>query len=68
MTLNAAELIVARISGERWVNKYTGGRRHPTHGEISRLAYHLYEARGRQDGSHFADWLLAERELTHHYG
>ena len=32
--------------------------------EISRLAYEIYEARGRTDGSQLEDWLLAEQQLT----
>jgi len=31
---------------------------------IQRLAYHLYEQRGKVDGSDLEDWLLAESELT----
>src|SRR5688572_8916614 len=68
MTGNPTDLIAARITGERWVTKSTGDRGHLTHREISRLAYHFYEVRGRQEGGDIADWLLAERELTHHYG
>jgi hypothetical protein len=30
---------------------------------ISRRAYELWEARGRQDGGHEGDWYRAEREL-----
>ena len=32
--------------------------------EISRLAYQIYEARGRNGGSPLDDWLEAERQLT----
>jgi hypothetical protein len=32
--------------------------------EISRLAYEIYEARGRTDGSQLEDWLQAEHQLT----
>jgi hypothetical protein len=32
--------------------------------EISRLAYQIYEARGRTDGSQLDDWLQAEQQLT----
>ena len=35
----------------------------PSHEEIARLAYAHWEARGRQHGSHEADWYRAEREL-----
>ena len=31
--------------------------------EISRLAYEIYEQRGRTDGSQLEDWLQAERTL-----
>jgi hypothetical protein len=34
-----------------------------SHEEIARLAYAYWEARGRQHGSHEADWYRAEREL-----
>jgi hypothetical protein len=32
--------------------------------EIRRLAYQLYEERGREDGHDVDDWLRAETELT----
>jgi hypothetical protein len=32
--------------------------------EISRLAYQIYEARGRTDGSQLDDWLQAEQQLS----
>ena len=32
--------------------------------EISRLAYEIYEARGRTDGGQLDDWLRAEQQLT----
>lgn len=35
----------------------------PSHGEIARLAYSYWEARGRQHGSALEDWLRAEREV-----
>ena len=35
----------------------------PSHDEISRLAYALWEARGGGDGSSEQDWLEAERQL-----
>ena len=34
-----------------------------THGDIARLAYSYWEARGHQGGSPHEDWLRAEREL-----
>ena len=33
------------------------------HDEIARLAYQLYEDRGRQDGFHEEDWFQAENEI-----
>ena len=33
------------------------------HARIARLAYHLYEQRGRDDGQDLADWCTAEREI-----
>jgi hypothetical protein len=59
--------VTARLTGEALCAKYTGGRVHPTPDEIGRLAYHFYVARGRRDGHDVDDWLLAERELLHHY-
>lgn len=35
-----------------------------TEQEISRLAYQIYESRGRNGGSPLDDWLEAERQLT----
>jgi hypothetical protein len=32
--------------------------------EISRLAYQIYEARGRTAGSQLDDWLQAEQQLS----
>ena len=49
------------------MGKNTGRRLYPTHDEIARLAYSLYESRGRQEGCQLEDWLLAEQELVHHY-
>jgi hypothetical protein len=34
--------------------------------DIARLAYSLWEARGRQDGSPEQDWFRAEQELLSH--
>jgi len=62
-----ADIIAAETSGERSLGKYTGGRLLPTHDEIARLAFSLYESRGRQDGHHIEDWLRAEQELVRHY-
>jgi hypothetical protein len=36
--------------------------------DIARLAYALYELRGRTDGSDVEDWLQAERQLAQEKG
>ena len=59
--------ILSALSGERLLGKDTGTRERPTRDEVARLAYHFYEARGRQNGHAVDDWLSAERELQHHY-
>jgi hypothetical protein len=59
--------IVAALTGEGTMTKYTGGRERPSRDEIARLAYHFYETRGRRHGHDVEDWLSVERELTHHY-
>jgi hypothetical protein len=35
-----------------------------TEQDISKLAYQIYESRGRNGGSPLDDWLEAERQLT----
>ena len=62
-----ADEIIECATGEMGMGTYTGDPLAPTHGEIARLAYSLYEARGRQHGHELEDWLHAERELVHHY-
>jgi hypothetical protein len=37
--------------------------REPTHDEIARRAYQLYEERGGEHGRAWEDWFQAEREL-----
>ena len=37
--------------------------RAPTHDEIARRAYRLFEERGREPGREWEDWFRAEREL-----
>ena len=59
--------IAAILTGERMLTKYTGGVEPPSRDEIARLAYHLYETRGRRDGWDVDDWLAAEQELIRHY-
>ena len=41
------------------------GHEAPSHDEIAREAYALYEARGREDGWDVEDWLAAEEMLRH---
>ena len=62
-----ADIVVADITGEWDMGKYTGRRTSPTHDEIAQLAYSLYESRGRQEGHQIEDWLRAEQELVRHY-
>lgn len=57
--------IAAVLTGERMLAKNTGDRARPSQDEIARLAYELYESRGREDGQDIEDWLSAERQLTH---
>ena len=35
----------------------------PTHDEVARRAYQLFEERGREPGREWNDWFRAEREL-----
>jgi hypothetical protein len=37
------------------------GKAHLDYGEVTRVAYELYEQRGRADGHALDDWLNAER-------
>lgn len=67
MNRKSADVIIAAITGEGWTAKDTGGRQRPTRAEVAKLAYHRYEVNGRKDGNDIDDWLLAERELAHHY-
>jgi len=59
--------VTADITGQGSMGMYTGGRNRPTQDEIARLAYELYEMRGRRDGHDVEDWLAAERQLVHHF-
>ena len=56
--------IAATLTGDEMMSKNTSGGEHAPSDEIARLAYCLYEARGRRDGHDVEDWLEAERELT----
>jgi hypothetical protein len=60
---NAADLFAAHVTGESWVAKDTSQKR-PGHIAIARLAYGLYEDRGREDGYDVHDWLRAEAILA----
>jgi hypothetical protein len=62
-----ADIATADTTRERGMGKYTGRRTSPTHDEIARFAFSLYESRGRQDGHHIEDWLRADQELVRHY-
>jgi hypothetical protein len=64
---NVVDVIMTRITGESLMAKDTGSRERPSLDEVSRLAFHLYEKRGRVDGHDVEDWLLAEQELARHY-
>ena len=44
------------------------GRWRPSRDDIARLAYHYFEARGREEGRDVEDWIAAERELTRPFG
>jgi uncharacterized protein YbjT (DUF2867 family) len=60
----ASDFVTSHAAGEWGMGTYTGGRRAPTHDEIARLAFNLYESRGRRDGHDVEDWLRAEEELV----
>ena len=62
-----ADIVIADVTGEGRMGKYTGSRLYQTNDEIAQLAFSLYESRGRQDGHHVEDWLRAEQELMRHY-
>ena len=64
MNGNIAEIVASDVTGESWVEKETG-QLQPARNEVARLAYHLYEIRGRQDGHDVEDWLRAEDMLAH---
>jgi Protein of unknown function (DUF2934) len=61
------DFVTSQAAGEWGMGAHTGGRFAPTRDEISKLAYSLYESRGRQDGQDTEDWLRAELQLFHHY-
>ena len=60
--------VVISLTGERSMSTVASDdTTRPSRDEIARLAFHLYETRGRHDGHDVDDWLSAERELRHHY-
>lgn len=63
----AGDFVTSQAAGEWGMGTDTGGRFAPTQVEISKLAYSLYESRGRQDGHDIEDWLAAEEQLVRHY-
>ncbi|HEV7510195.1 MAG TPA: DUF2934 domain-containing protein [Candidatus Acidoferrum sp.] len=63
----ASDFVTSQAAGEWGMGRYTGGRRAPTHDEITQLAFSLYESHGRQDGHDVEDWLRAEEELVRRY-
>jgi DUF2934 family protein len=67
MTSTLTDFITTVLIGEKRREEFAGWQARPTQGEVARLAYHLYEARGRRDGHDVDDWVRAERELTRHY-
>jgi hypothetical protein len=58
--------IAATLAGEGMMTDYASSDERPSRDEIARLAYELYETRGRQDGQDVDDWLAAEQALTGH--
>jgi len=56
--------IATALTSERMTGNYTADVQRPSQDEIARLAYHLNETRGRQDGQDVDDWLSAEIELA----
>lgn len=59
--------LLARITGESFVTKFTDTLDGPSHDDIARLAYAMYTARDRRDGDDVSDWLRAESELGKYY-
>lgn len=64
MTRETKQQITRKRTAAPKVSKAAKPATQPTHDDIARRAYELYEARGHQDGHHFEDWLTAERELA----
>jgi DUF2934 family protein len=66
MTGSKTDFITTGITGERPAETAAEWQAHPMKSEIERLAYRLYESRGRRDGHDVDDRVLAEREITRH--
>ena len=60
---NDANPIALKPKRSRRVDQSPATPPHITDTDIARLAYALYEARGRTNGSHLDDWFEAERQL-----
>ena len=60
---NDANPIALRPKRSRRVDQSATTPPRVTDTDIARLAYELYEARGRTNGSHLDDWFEAERQL-----
>ena len=52
------------IEAEASKTEYADGQSCPTPEQVARLAYDIYERRGRRDGHDVEDWLSAERVLA----
>ena len=52
-----------------WNNSLRGAAKKAKVGpqEVARVAYQLYEQRGREDGHDLEDWLKAEATLRQHW-
>jgi len=55
------QLPAESLPARGWIPGHTA----PSHDEIAREAYALYEARGRENGWDVEDWLAAEELLRH---
>lgn len=58
-----SEIATARSGDQVTTIRTAAARQVMSCQEIARLAYQLYEMRGRQDGHDVSDWLAAEEEL-----
>jgi hypothetical protein len=58
-----APKVTVRRKPSRRASDVSPARPTVTSTDIERLAYQIYETRGRSDGAHLDDWLEAERQL-----